>query len=372
MKTIKFLSVVFFTVILLSSCEKENLAGVESELDETLQVKSKLELFREQYSPNYNKSHSTDLNYLDGLCDGTPKIHITQGSRGDSGHWDYYTFSGYAGDVISIQVNRLTDEMDPSFSLFFGTSTSTVGLSSSFSSNPDLTFLEGRDDDIDHLSCFGEPLLENYVLPSTGAYTLAIHDFLSCGPAPYDYEILVSGIDSANCDTTSDSDGDGIEDTSDNCPTIANPDQANNDGDSEGDACDDDDDNDGIDDTIDNCPFTANPNQENHDGDSEGDACDNDDDNDGCPDDLDPVILSKIEPTVIIDECDTGVENKTTLECGIMFSDKMDELEGESYKNHGAFVRTVAKMVNSWYEDGLITLAEKDALMSCAGQANIP
>ncbi|WP_232225342.1 thrombospondin type 3 repeat-containing protein [Christiangramia salexigens] len=365
------MSVVFFTGILLGSCEKENLAGVESELDETLQIKSKLELFREQYSPNYNKSHSTDLNYLDGLCDGAPKTHLTSGSIFDSGHWDYYTFSGNAGDVVSIQVNRLTDEMDPAFTLFFGTSNSTVGLNDSSSSNADLTFLEFRDDEIYPLSCHGDPLLENYVLPSTGDYTLAIYDFISCGPAPYGYEIFVSGIDIANCNTISDSDGDGIEDTLDNCPNIANPDQANNDGDSEGDVCDDDDDNDGIEDTLDNCPFTANPGQENYDGDSEGDACDNDDDNDGCPDDVDP-NLSNIEPTVIIDGCDTGVENRTTLECGIMFSDKMDDLEVGNYRNHGAFVRTVAKMVNSWYKDGLVTLAEKDALMTCAGQANIP
>ncbi len=46
-----------------------------------------------------------------------------------------------------------------------------------------------------------------------------------------------------------DSDGDGIPDASDNCPSVANVDQANNDGDSLGDACDPDDDNDGLTDT---------------------------------------------------------------------------------------------------------------------------
>lgn len=43
-----------------------------------------------------------------------------------------------------------------------------------------------------------------------------------------------------------DTDGDGIVDGADNCPTVANADQANYDGDSAGDACDDDDDNDGM------------------------------------------------------------------------------------------------------------------------------
>ncbi|MCB9352343.1 MAG: thrombospondin type 3 repeat-containing protein [Lewinellaceae bacterium] len=80
---------------------------------------------------------------------------------------------------------------------------------------------------------------------------------------------------------SADQDGDGIADNQDNCPSIANADQANNDGDSEGDVCDEDDDNDGVPDVNDNCPFTANADQANNDGDSEGDVCDNDDDNDG-------------------------------------------------------------------------------------------
>ena len=43
-----------------------------------------------------------------------------------------------------------------------------------------------------------------------------------------------------------DGDGDGVPDSIDNCPGIANPLQENNDGDTGGDVCDDDDDNDGL------------------------------------------------------------------------------------------------------------------------------
>ncbi|MDD5043138.1 MAG: PKD domain-containing protein [Patescibacteria group bacterium] len=43
-----------------------------------------------------------------------------------------------------------------------------------------------------------------------------------------------------------DTDGDGISDTSDNCPTVGNANQADNDHDGLGDACDADDDNDGV------------------------------------------------------------------------------------------------------------------------------
>ena len=77
-----------------------------------------------------------------------------------------------------------------------------------------------------------------------------------------------------NCD----SDNDGIPDTSDNCPTVFNPDQKDTDHDGAGDACDSDDDNDGVPDSSDNCPTVSNPNQADKDGDGIGDACDSTDD----------------------------------------------------------------------------------------------
>jgi hypothetical protein len=65
-----------------------------------------------------------------------------------------------------------------------------------------------------------------------------------------------------------DPDGDGVPDSTDNCPGFDfwNPSQGNLDGDSQGDACDSDPDGDGVlsDDDIanlDNCPWTANANQ---------------------------------------------------------------------------------------------------------------
>lgn len=60
--------------------------------------------------------------------------------------------------------------------------------------------------------------------------------------------------------TAGDTDGDGAPDAMDNCPSVANADQADSDGDMIGDACD-------------NCVAIANPEQTDADEDGEGDAC---------------------------------------------------------------------------------------------------
>jgi hypothetical protein len=65
-----------------------------------------------------------------------------------------------------------------------------------------------------------------------------------------------------------DADADGVADTDDDCPLLANPDQTDTDGDGTGDACD-------------NCPALANPDQRDLDRDGLGDACDPDIDGDG-------------------------------------------------------------------------------------------
>ncbi|HSC76399.1 MAG TPA: thrombospondin type 3 repeat-containing protein, partial [Pseudomonadales bacterium] len=106
----------------------------------------------------------------------------------------------------------------------------------------------------------------------------------------------------------------------DNCPSNANADQADTDGDGMPDACTDtDDDNDGLLDVSDNCPLIANADQLNTDGDTQGNACDTDDDNDGVVDinDAFPLNASESADTDhdgIGDNADTDDDNDGLLD----------------------------------------------------------
>jgi hypothetical protein len=79
----------------------------------------------------------------------------------------------------------------------------------------------------------------------------------------------------------SDQDGDGVPDASDNCPAVANSDQANSDGDSAGDACD-------------NCTLADNEAQRDTDGDGYGNLCDSDFNNDCVVNFVDLGILKSV------------------------------------------------------------------------------
>ncbi|MFC1488583.1 DUF1566 domain-containing protein [Thermodesulfobacteriota bacterium] len=141
--------------------------------------------------------------------------------------------------------------------------------------------------------------------PEGWGYILQMDDednFISYLPAPHHDPRGITWIDSKlyvafkesvyllspQYDPDNDVDNDCISDDVDNCPSVANPNQADLDSDGIGDLCDPvndlDNDNDGVLDISDNCPLIANPDQADNDLDLVGDVCDTDDDNDGITD----------------------------------------------------------------------------------------
>jgi hypothetical protein len=106
-----------------------------------------------------------------------------------------------------------------------------------------------------------------------------------------------------------DSDGDGVVDASDNCPDVANANQADLDRDGIGDVCDPDRDGDGVANGADNCPDVANANQADLDRDGIGDVCDptpNPVADTHSESEPDPEVFVSVEPTRYVDNRPTG------------------------------------------------------------------
>ena len=95
-----------------------------------------------------------------------------------------------------------------------------------------------------------------------------------------------------------------------------------------------------------------------------------DTDGDGVPDEDDACPNSNLDPTVVIDSCDSEVSN-TLLADGCTIS---DEIEGcaVNAERHGSFRRCVSKLCDGLQKDGVLTGPEKDQILSCAGQADFP
>ncbi|MBI4238109.1 MAG: thrombospondin type 3 repeat-containing protein [Deltaproteobacteria bacterium] len=137
------------------------------------------------------------------------------------------------------------------------------------------------------------------------------------------------------CDGT-DTDGDGWIDSADNCDTVSNLDQVNTDywADAAGDACDDDDDGDDVADSHDTCAGYYNPDQADSDGNGQGDACDGTDaDFDGVMDSVDncPYLPNP-------DQFDTdsdGAGNYCDLDGLTMLADGPDDLPAADFDGDG-------------------------------------
>jgi hypothetical protein len=140
-----------------------------------------------------------------------------------------------------------------------------------------------------------------------------------------------------------DADGDGIKDTLDNCPSVANADQADLDVDGLGDLCDDDIDGDGIVNGSDNCPAVVNADQADVDVDGTGDLCDDDidgdvvlNDSDNCPF-VSNADQADIDSDNIGDLCDDDIDADGILNgsdnCPSVANADQADLDGDTIGN---------------------------------------
>jgi Thrombospondin type 3 repeat len=155
--------------------------------------------------------------------------------------------------------------------------------------------------------------LETLTASDTVALSNPLGGLVNGVPKDYFFSIVNGHVAAV---TTGDTDGDGVSDANDNCPTVKNANQADQDHDGIGNLCDSDRDGDGVANPTDNCPSAPNANQADLDGDGRGDACDGDRDGDGikngldnCPNSANPG-QEDADHDGIGDVCDTSATSR--------------------------------------------------------------
>lgn len=122
-----------------------------------------------------------------------------------------------------------------------------------------------------------------------------------------------------------------------------------------------DSDGDGIPENVDNCPADANPGQADFDGDGAGDVCDADVDGDGV---LNGTDVCAFTPAGELVEPAVGCSIAQLCPC---FGPMGSSLP---WKNHGKYVSCVSQAATSFVQQGLITGAQKGAIVSAAAQSS--
>jgi hypothetical protein len=251
--------------------------------------------------PGYYRDPNTTGNNMQLILYEDGRIQFTYGAMGWSGANTVYGTPATVGIYSGSTSGSCQDQATPSGE-FFPLDTNVAGKQ--------LTYLLDTDgdniaDDGDASGVAGDNFCTSLLYPPSEPYkppvTASCDDNCPALPNPFQDDNEGDGLgDLCDSDDDNDSvtdgpdncpfvannnqangDSDSYGDACDNCPAIANEDQLDSDQDGIGDACDPDDDNDGVPDTADNCSMIANGDQANYDGDSMGDLCDPDADNDG-------------------------------------------------------------------------------------------
>lgn len=100
------------------------------------------------------------------------------------------------------------------------------------------------------------------------------------------------------------------------------------------------------------------------------DECVVDTDEDGVINDEDMCPESNFEETVILNDCESGVEN-LLLDGGCTMLDLIEKCKMHVL-NHGKYVSCVTKLINVWKKSGLINNNQTGVIQSCAAKSTAP
>ncbi|RME35071.1 MAG: PEP-CTERM sorting domain-containing protein [Gammaproteobacteria bacterium] len=108
---------------------------------------------------------------------------VRQDSSPDPGFWDYWSFSGNAGDIVTITVRREAGSMDPAFALWDGLESDTTAYTSLDSDSASHTWLGKGDDELTPAvpGPWGDARL-TVTLAASGDYGVAVAE-VGTGPA---------------------------------------------------------------------------------------------------------------------------------------------------------------------------------------------
>ncbi|CAK8719582.1 hypothetical protein GKODMF_11175 [Candidatus Electrothrix gigas] len=208
--------------------------------------------------PGYSTNDASVLEF-DFVVDLTPGVDLTTVSFQyvfASDEYNEYVNSSY-NDVFGFFVNGNNIALIPDTNVNVSINNVNNATNTEFYINNDLQDGGGAiDTEMDGLTIVLTSEIE--VVPGeTNHIKLAVAD---AGDTILDSNVFLKA--GSFTDQVVDSDEDGVVDTEDNCPLVANPDQEDMDSDEVGDACD-------------NCPETPNTDQLDTDNDGTGDVCEN-------------------------------------------------------------------------------------------------
>lgn len=294
---LKVLILVCLALVIHFSCQNESPLHSKDNYVRYLEQKApgKSDILHEAIA-NAGLHHRTSLTYVGSLAYNVPFQNTgIFSSIEDPSLWDYYTFSGIAGQTIWYSIIPVVNDcpvekvLDPIGIIFSEVFENSDELYGAYGGSTEIAF---ADDDV-FTCCYGYPCLSGIVLPITGTYTLAVGNWGACGSlADADYVVKISNTPSNfSCSLMTDADGDGF------------------------------------------------------------------------PDDQDDYPNSNMDATINHNGCNSNVPNKV-LDGGATMMDKILDCEINS-SNHGQFVSCVSALTNAWKNAGLITGAQKGAIMSC-------